>query len=115
MEDKSEIQPMNLDDVLTEKKNQQQVIVLPSRAKSNKEQMVAAANMRKRAVKRYRILLKIMFNKHEWFFRTTLNASNENDAIEQATTLAHKDIQNMKYQGVKVVERQAEYVDVQYV
>ena len=106
---------MNLYDVLTEKKIPQQVVVLPSKAKANKEQMVAAANMTKRAIKRYRVLLKIMFNKHEWFFRTTLNAANQNDAIEQATTLAHKDIQNMKYQSVKIVDRQAEYIDTQYV
>ena len=101
------------DSLFTEKK--QQVVVIPSKANSNKEQIVAAANMKKRTVKRYRVLIKFMFNKHEFFFRTSLNARNENDAIEQATTLLHKDVQNMKYQGVKVVDRQAEYVDVEYV
>ena len=106
---------MQLDDIMMEKKKQQPVVVIPSKAKSNKEQMVAAANMTKRTVKRYRVLIKFMFNKHEFFFRTSLNARNESDAIEQATTLLHKDVQNIKYQGVKVVVRQAEYVDTQYV
>ena len=114
MELLKEVVNVSYDSLFTEKK-QKQIIVIQSKAKSNKEQMVAAANMTKRAVKRYRVLIKFMFNKHEFFFRTSLNAKDKNDAIEQATTLLHKDVQNFKYQGVKVVERQAEYVDVQYV
>ena len=77
----------------------------------NTNKMKANANPYKKVVKRYRVLLKLKVNAHEWFFRTNLNATNKNEAIELATSIMHKDVKQMKFGGLSVVDLQVELVD----
>ena len=81
----------------------------------NSDKMQAKANPYQKVVKRYRVLLKLKVNAHEWFFRTNLNASNKNEAIELATSIMHKDVQQMKFGGLSVVDKQVELVDKHFV